>query len=196
MTCSKSPENISMVSSCLKNGEIVILPTDTVYGFSGIVDLKKSEIYRTDDKIRKIKGREESKPLIQLVSSPEEIFKYTEIEMPELLLSKWPGSLTVIVPLKKENPLHDSLPTVAFRCPGDEWLRNVIGECEAPVYSTSVNRSGFPVLETVEDIKREFEAEVSLIVEDGDKKGSLPSTLVLLNGDGSFKILRQGSVVL
>lgn len=196
MTCSKSSENINLVSSILKRGDVVILPTDTVYGFSGIVDLKKSEIYKTDCKIRKIKGREETKPLIQLISSPEEIFKYTEIEIPEILLSKWPGSLTVIVPVKKGCGLNDDLLTVAFRCPGDEWLRKVIGECNAPIYSTSVNRSGFPVLETIDEIRREFEAEVSLIVEDGDKQGSLPSTLVLLNEDGSFKILRQGSVVL
>lgn len=196
MTCSKSSENINLVSSILKRGDVVILPTDTVYGFSGIVDLKKSEIYKTDCKIRKIKGREETKPLIQLISSPEEIFKYTEIEIPEILLSKWPGSLTVIVPVKKGCGLNDDLLTVAFRCPGDEWLRKVIGESNAPIYSTSVNRSGFPVLETIDEIRREFEAEVSLIVEDGDKQGALPSTLVLLNEDGSFKILRQGSVVL
>lgn len=195
MTCSKSTENISLVSSFLKKGEVVILPTDTVYGFSGIVDLKKTEIHKTDDKIRKIKGREESKPLIQLISSVEEIFKYTEIEIPDSLLSKWPGSLTVIVPLKKDCILSDFLPSVAFRCPGDEWLRKVIKECDAPVYSTSVNRSGFPVLETIDEIKQEFEAEVSLIVEDGDKKGSLPSTLVLLNDDGTFKVLRQGCVI-
>ncbi|MCR5079738.1 MAG: L-threonylcarbamoyladenylate synthase [Treponema sp.] len=196
MTCSKSFENITLVSSLLKKGEVVILPTDTVYGFSGIVDLKKSEIYKTDDKIRKIKGREESKPLIQLISSVEEIFKYTEIDLPSALLSKWPGSLTIIVPVKKDCVLNELVPTVAFRCPGDEWLRNVIAECGAPVYSTSVNRSGFPVLEKISEIKREFENEVSLIVEDGDKVCSLPSTLVLLNDDDSFKILRQGSVVL
>ncbi len=92
-----------------------------------------------------------------------------------------------------EVPIGEKCPTVAFRCPGDEWLRTVIERCGAPLYSTSVNRSGSPVLETFDEIKAEFEEEADVIVDDGDKKGSLPSTLILLEEDG-FKILRQGAV--
>ena len=56
-------KSIEILVSALQNGEVVIIPTDTVYGFSGIVDEKKI----TDSKIRKIKGREENKPFIQNV---------------------------------------------------------------------------------------------------------------------------------
>lgn len=178
----------------LKNGGVIITPTDTVYGFSGIVDLNSSiQKYKTDDRIRAIKGRSETKPLIQLISRPEDINLYTDDVIPEKVLSKWPGALTVIVTVKNDSPLEGSFKTVAFRCPGDEWIRKVISLCNAPVFSTSVNRSGSPVLDKINEIETEFEKEVELIIEDGDKKGALPSTLIAVE-NGNIKVLRQGSV--
>ena len=190
--------SIKTTADILKNGGIVIIPTDTVYGFSGIVDLKAANThFETDAKIRAIKGRAETKPLIQLIAKPEDLRLYTDDIIPDSLLSKWPGALTIIVHIKENSPLAETaIPesrTVAFRCPGDEWLRKVIAECGAPVFSTSVNRSGQPVLDTTDAITTEFQNEVDLIIEDGDKKGALPSTLVALE-NGEVKILRQGSV--
>ncbi len=189
-------ESIKTTADTLKNGGIVIIPTDTVYGFSGIVDLKNaSSNFETDAKIRTIKGRAETKPLIQLIARPEDLRLYTDDEIPDSLLSKWPGALTIIVHTKKDSPLaeHAAIPTIAFRCPGDEWLRKIIAECGAPIFSTSVNRSGQPVLDTPAAIISEFENEVDLIIDDGDKKGALPSTLVTIE-NGEVKVLRQGTV--
>ena len=193
-----APDSIQTTADTLKKGGIVIIPTDTVYGFSGIVDLKDSSSnFETDAKIRAIKGRAETKPLIQLIAKPEDIKLYTDDVIPDALLSKWPGALTIIVHIKENAPLAASaIPesrTVAFRCPGDEWLRKIIEECKAPIFSTSVNRSGQPVLDTTEAIVKEFEKQADLIIDDGDKKGALPSTLVALE-NGSVKILRQGSI--
>ena len=77
-------KSLEIVVSALKNGEVVIIPTDTVYGFSGVVD----ENHFTDSKIRKIKGREENKPFIQLISSPSEVFNYTNDFIPQKLIDK------------------------------------------------------------------------------------------------------------
>ena len=194
------PTSIKTTADTLKRGGVVIIPTDTVYGFSGIVDLKDSAAHcETDAKIRAIKGRAETKPLIQLIARPEDLRLYTDDIIPDTLLSKWPGALTIIVHVKEESPLADAaIPesrTIAFRCPGDEWLRKIIAECGAPVFSTSVNLSGQPVLDTTSAITSEFENEVDLIIENGDKKGALPSTLVMLE-NGKVKILRQGSVII
>lgn len=197
----KDSSSIEVTVENLKRGGIVIIPTDTVYGFSGIVDLKGNctakPVYETDSKIRAIKGRAETKPLIQLIAKPEDIHLYTDDVIPPELLAKWPGALTIIVHIKKDSPLAASaIPesgTVAFRCPGDAWLRKIIARCEAPVFSTSVNRSGQPVLDTTAAITSEFENEVALIIDDGDKKGALPSTLVSIE-NGQVKVLRQGSV--
>lgn len=194
------PTSIETTAGILERGGIVIIPTDTVYGFSGIVDLKTAAtLYKTDNKIRTIKGRAETKPLIQLIARPEDLRLYTDDEIPQSLLDKWPGALTIIVHVKKDSPLDDSaIPeshTIAFRCPGDAWLREVISRCKAPIYSTSVNRSGQPILDTTDTINAEFENEVDLIIEDGDKKDALPSTLVMLE-NGTPKVLRQGAVTL
>ena len=197
MIINKNDKNsVKKTIEVLKKGGIVILPTDTVYGFSGIVDSNTTNSpYSTDAKIRSIKGRSETKPLIQLIAKPEDINLYTDDVIPESLLAKWPGALTVIVHTKPDAPLSDEarIPPIAFRCPGDAWLRGIIAECGVPIYSTSVNRSGQPVLEEEVKIAEEFSADVDLIVTDGDKKGALPSTLVSIE-NGIVKILRQGSI--
>ena len=192
--------SIEQTVSTLRAGGIVIIPTDTVYGFSGIVDLAKPAAgtrFETDAKIRAIKGRAESKPLIQLIARPEDIRLYTDDDIPPQLLAKWPGALTIIVHVKENSPLAaTAIPdsrTIAFRCPGDAWLREIIARCGAPIFSTSVNRSGQPVLDSSSAIAAEFAREVDLIIDDGDKKGALPSTLVTIE-NGQARVLRQGSV--
>ncbi len=176
----------------LKSGGIAVLPTDTVYGFSGIVTASGNQ-FNTNQKIIQIKGRAQEKPFIHLIANPKDIYKYTDDKIPDTLLSKWPGALTVIVKIKKNADLVCSMPTVAFRCPGDEWLRHVIELCGVPIYSTSVNRSGKPVLETIPEIEQEFKDEVGLIVDDGEKRGARPSTIVTIDGE-NIKILRQGDI--
>lgn len=180
-------DSIEKTVEILKNGGVTIIPTDTVYGFSGITTKP------TDAQIRAIKGRSETKPFIQLIAQPEDIFEYTNDKIPQYILSKWPGALTIIVHTKPELPLSKILPTIAFRCPGDQWLRTIIQQIGSPIFSTSVNRSGKPVLETINAITKEFENDVDLIIDDGDKKGALPSTLITIE-NGITQVLRQGSV--
>lgn len=199
MTSLKSEaESAQKAAKILLDGKIAVLPTDTVYGFSalaisgaeGTEGPRKSGL---DLKIDQIKKSPESKPLIELISDPLDIYKYTDQEIPSKLLQKWPGALTLLV---KNNAWYKALTgrdATAFRCPGDEWLRRVIGLCGGPIYSTSVNFSGKPVLETEEDILRDFGGVVDLFVLDGDKKNALPSTLVSLL-DGEPKVIRQGAV--
>ena len=179
MICHKSDfDSIEKTVDVLKREGVVIIPTDTVYGFSGILG-------DTELKIRKIKGRDENKPFIQLISKPEDVCLIAKDNIPDKLLKYWPGPLTVIVESVKGG-------TVAVRCPGDAWLRKVIEETGI-IYSTSVNRSGSSVLEECSQIIEEFNNEVELIVCDGDKINSLPSTIVsYVNSE--IKIIRQGSL--
>ncbi|MCF0241964.1 MAG: threonylcarbamoyl-AMP synthase [Treponema sp.] len=179
-----NPDSIFKTSDILKKGGICILPTDTVYGFSSVV------CNENENKIKNIKGRAENKPFIQLISSPKEISMYTDDYIPESLISFWPGPLTIILN-DKRNPGK----TTAFRCPGDEWIRSVIKETGNPIFSTSVNHSGLPVLTLEKDIVSEFEKEVDLIVLDGDSKGTVPSTIVKIQ-EGNIIVVREGAVKL
>ena len=176
----KAPNSAVAAAAELKQGHIVIIPTDTIYGFSGLIG-------KTGEAIACIKGRAENKPFIALIAEPADIYRYTDIKIPEHILNLWPAPLTLIVPLKGQG-------TQAFRCPADEWLRNVVAAAGDAVYSTSVNRSGMPPLTDISTICREFEDSVALIVDGGNLEG-LPSTLVDLTS-GTPCVLRQGSVVI
>lgn len=188
MICHKSDNNSKeLCINAINKNQILIIPTDTVYGFSAIVKEKSD----TDLKIRKIKGRAETKPFIQLIPTPESIKKYTNQSIPQKLLDYWPGPLTIIV--EDIRLQGKEIHTTAFRCPGDQWLRSILSEISEPVYSTSVNRSGNPVLDTEKEIIEEFNSEVDLIVLDGDKKGAVASTIVSV-ADGEVKVLREGAV--
>ena len=125
-----------IVAECILKGGVCVIPTDTVYGFSGIVPWSKN-------KIQTIKGRDEGKSFIQLIVDPNEIYNYTSLSIPSRLFSLWPGALTLVVPVSKGDNAGS---TIAFRCPGDAWLRKVVELVGSPIYSTSVNRSGQPVM--------------------------------------------------
>ena len=176
----KASNSADAAAAELKRGNIVVIPTDTIYGFSGLIG-------KTAEAIARIKGRAEDKPFIALIAEPADIYRYTDLKIPEHILNLWPAPLTLIVPLKGQG-------TQAFRCPADDWLRGVVAAAGDAVYSTSVNRSGTPPLTDIEAICREFEDSVSLIVDDGNLEG-LPSTLVDLTS-GTPRVLRQGSVVI
>ncbi len=183
MILSKSdPESVQIVCDALIKRQVVIIPTDTVYGFSGIVP-------HTDTLIRKIKGREEVKPFIQLVASPADIAKYSSTVIPNRILQHMPGPVTVIV---NDN---DGTGTTAYRCPSDAWLQKILTLCNTPLYSTSTNRSGKEILFDVNKMEKEFGSEVFCIV---DAQSSItsdntPSTIVdLCNNE--IRIVRQGSL--
>ncbi len=196
MLLQKSDTNsIKLTSQVLKKGEIVIIPTDTLYGFSGIVSDTAFNSYTTEEKILKIKGREKSKGLIRLIANPQDIFQYTDSHIPSKFLELWPAPLTLIV--KEKN----SSKTLAFRCPADAWLRELISQTEVSIYSTSVNYSNKPVLSDISEIRTEFEEKVALIVSldenvpanSGKLLSGKASTIVSLVNQKP-EILREGAV--
>lgn len=182
MVIKKNNDAIYICAQMLNEEKVLILPTDTVYGFSGIIE-------KTDNKIRAIKGRGEDKPFIVLIGKPQDIYAITDMKIPSALFSLWPGPLTIIVPQKNGDK------TVAVRCPGDQWLREIIASCGHFIYSTSVNRSSQPILSKITDIVLEFKDEVDLIVDDGNYENASASTIVSLTGKG-VSIIRQGSLVI
>lgn len=173
------PNSNVVAASFLKKGEIVILPTDTVYGFSGIVPDSKQRIFE-------LKRRENTKELISLISEPSDIFAYTDTQIPDFLFTLWPAPLTLIV---KEKKTSESL---AFRCPDDEWLRSVIKKTGQPIYSTSVNYSGFPILTGIKAIRQEFEDKTALIVDGGTLCGASSTIISLL--EEKPVIIRKGKL--
>lgn len=174
----KSPDSAAATASALREGNIVIIPTDTIYGFSGLFG-------KTAEAIARIKGRGEDKPFIALIAEPSDIYRYTDAAIPDYLLQLWPAPLTLIVPMKDSG-------TQAFRCPADQWLRSVIAATGDALYSTSVNHSGTPPLTDIDTICAEFEKDVALIVDGGELTG-LPSTIIDVSC-AVPRVIRQGAI--
>jgi L-threonylcarbamoyladenylate synthase len=171
------------IATAIKESKIVIMPTDTIYGFSCI---KKSEA-----KLREIKKRE-NKPFIYLVSNYEMIKRFDinndiDIDIYRNVLEKnWPNMITFIL-LTKNNE------KIAFRMPNDPVLLKIIDIVGEPIVSTSVNYSGEPIITDIDHIKLEFCNKVDLIVVNKAFTGDKESTIVDLT-DGNYKIIREGVV--
>lgn len=177
----KEKKCISITSSLILKNEVVIIPTDTIYGFSGLLSSEKD--------LMNIKKREKSKKLIYLIEKPEMALEhidetfYSKFEL-DFFFSHWPNPLTIIYKGKTEK-------TIALRCPKDEWLSSLLSNVGYPIFSTSVNISGQASMERIEMIKKTFEKDVSLIVDAGDIKGK--SSTILDVSERPFKVLRLGS---
>ena len=177
----KEKKCISITSSLILKNEVVIIPTDTIYGFSGLLSAEKN--------LMNIKKREKSKKLIYLIEKPEMALEhidetfYSKFEL-DFFFSHWPNPLTIIYKGKTEK-------TIALRCPKDEWLSSLLSNVGYPIFSTSVNISGQASMEKIEMIKKTFEKDVSLIVDAGDIKGK--SSTILDVSERPFKVLRLGS---
>lgn len=196
----QASNSIQATVDALRSRKVVIIPTDTVYGFSAIVpwyvnaNSSTPLIDDTGNAIRAIKGRSETKPFIELIASPLDYSIYTDTVIPQKILSLWPAPLTVIVKRKKEFAKCSSTDSVALRVPADEWLCKVIKACGVPIYSTSCNLANAPILQKIADIDATFGKDC-LIIDDGDKNNALPSTIVDVRGK-EIVVVRQGAVSL
>ena len=182
----EAKECISTISYHMLREDIVIIPTDTVYGFSAIPSTK------TKEKISSIKMRKVSKHLIYLIAKKCDALKYIDTryyskETLETLLSLWPNALTIIF----KSILNEG--TIALRYPDNSWLQDLIIQVGSPIFSTSANISGQATINNIECLEKTFNKDVPLIVDGGIITGS--SSTILDTTCKPFKILRKGNYV-
>ena len=177
----------------LENNGIVILPTDTLYGIIGKAQSKKAV-----EKIYKIKGRDDNKPFIILISSYKELelfgIKINE-KQAKFLKKIWPGKVSVILPCKlsKWEYLHRGTKSIAFRMIGErnKNLFNLIKKV-GPLVAPSVNIQGEKPAENIIEATKYFGDNIDLYINNGQKKSS-PSTLIKYENN-DWTILRQGDI--
>ena len=167
------------------------MPTDTIYGIVGLALNPK-----TVEEIYSLRKRTTDKPMIILISSIEDLQKFdikvTKAQT-DFLKKVWPNPVSVILPCPKEEFkfLHRNKKSLAFRMPCSKMLLNILAKV-GPLVAPSANFEDSKPAETIAEAKKYFGDKVSFYVNDGRVR-SEPSTLVQLSGDGSYKILRQGS---
>lgn len=186
-------EELKKVCEFIKNGEVVIFPTETVYGIgANAFDEKACE------KIFLAKGRPSDNPLIVHISDKKMIPKIaqniTEIEQ-KLIDNFMPGPFTLILNKKNtiSNIVSGGLETVAIRMPDSEIARQIIKNSGVPIAAPSANVSGKPSGTNIEDIRKELEEKVSAIIDGGETKIGLESTVVKVINDIPY-ILRPGKI--
>ena len=177
----------------IKNGGLVIFPTETVYGV-GANGLNKNAI----KKIYEAKQRPLNKPISLLVSNIDMIENVakdiTNIEY-SIIEKFFPGPLTII--LKKKETIPDILTagsdTIGIRMPANDIALNLINYAGVPLATPSANLSGKPSGTNLKDIIKDFDGNVDCFIDDGPSKIGLASTIVKVV-DGVPHILRQGSI--
>ena len=173
----------------MKNGDLIVIPTDTVYGLAA-----KLHDLEALDKIYEIKGRDFSKQIPILISdraSLSDMVKMTPLAL-ELTRNLWPGPLTIVFETKPQFFKLTGEKTVAIRLPNHPIACEIIDEF-GPLRVTSVNKSGQPPLTHIDDIKREFGPYLSKIYEQDREPSNLSSTVIDITGS-EIKILRRGIV--
>ena len=182
-------EKIKIVSEHIKNGGLVIFPTETVYGI-GTNGFSSDSVL----KIFEAKGRKADNPLILHISNKDMlktcVKNVNEIES-KLIDNFWPGPLTIIF-YKKEivpNIVSANLDTVGVRMPSNKIANLLIEYAGVPIAAPSANISGSPSGTNINDIKDEFRDKVDYIIDGGDSKIGLESTVVRVINDTIY-ILR------
>lgn len=177
----------------LLEGEIVILPTDTLYGIHASALNKKSV-----EKIYKIRGRAPEKPFIILIGSIEQLglFKIkVDSKTKEILEKYWPGKVSIILPCpyKEFEYLHRGKNSLAFRLPRKKDLIDLLLKT-GPLISTSVNPENKKPASTIFEAKKYFENKIKYYIDQG-KLESLPSTVIEIK-KGKTTIIRQGDAII
>ncbi len=181
-----APDVVDEVSSKLLNFEVGVLPTDTIYGLSGI--LHPMVVSR----ISKMKKRSENKQFVLLAD--RNILNDICILSPDVeKVIEWGDGKSVSFIVKAKN-IPVNWDTIAVRLTGHPFVKEILAKVKQPIISTSANISGQEPLTSVKDIVRLFGEQIDFAVADEELEvsiQSLPSTIVDLT-QKPFKVLRHG----
>jgi L-threonylcarbamoyladenylate synthase len=186
-------DKINFLAEKIKEGKVVGIPTDTVYGIAARIYDKEAI-----NRIYKIKNRPKNKPLVIFVSDSKEIEDLVE-EIPpfalKLMDNFWPGPLTLIFRASKYVPkdIISNLDTVGIRIPNCKVILDLLKVLKEPLAVTSANISGKKELSSTIEVKKELGDKLDFILDGGVIKHKCVSTIVDVSGDFPV-IIRRGKL--
>ena len=190
---------VQRAAALLRSGEVVALPTETVYGLAAHARDKKAVA-----KIFQIKDRPANNPIIVHIAGIE-MAKHCVTVWPagadQLAKAFWPGPLTLVLPRTEEIPdtVTAGGPTVGVRWPSHPFIQAVIHECNFPLAAPSANLSGRTSPTTAEHVRKQLGGKIPLIIDGGPSQVGIESTVLdltpLLRPEaGPPGILRPGMI--
>jgi len=185
----------------IAEGHLVIFPTETVYGVGA------SAVHRDAmDALSHLKGRTPDKPFTLHLADPREAERYAGRLSPlarRLISKTWPGPLTLVVPDRREGRgepqglVEEALyyqGTIGLRCPDHPVGRAILQAAGVPVAASSANLGGRPPPRRMEEALADLGGRVPLAVDAGPTPLARASTVVRLNDDDSYEVLREGAI--
>lgn len=190
-----SSTDIHSASNYLRNGDLVAVPTETVYGLSanGLNAKAVEEIYN-------VKGRPETKPISLLISGIKSAENFCS-DIPEaayrLAEAFWPGPLTMVLPKKEIVPsiVTAGGKTVGVRCPDHPITLELLKLVDFPLATPSANPSGKASPKSAQEVYDYFHEKIPMILDGGLCSVGIESTVLTFSG-GGIKIFRQGALSL
>lgn len=186
---------IAQAARLLREGGLVAVPTETVYGLAARADRAEAvaAIYRA-------KGRPSFNPLIVHVADLAQARTLAMLDdrAERLAEAFWPGALTLVLPLHEGAPVAPAvtagLPTIALRCPAHPAMRAVIAAAGLPLAAPSANRSGAVSPTSAAHVVASLGAAIDAVVDGGACQAGLESTIVALRTGGEWQMLRPGPI--
>jgi L-threonylcarbamoyladenylate synthase len=192
---STNPRAMPEALDVLRQGQVVGLPTDTVYGVG-------CDPWRIDalDRLYWAKRRPKSMAIPVLLSCPEDVARVAR-DLPAffdaLAQRFWPGGLTLVVPRRPEVPdlLSSGAPSVAVRVPNHAVALRLIAGFGGLLAVTSANISGHPSPITADQVLADLRGRIAVLIDDGECRGGVASSLVDLTTDPPI-LLREGALTI
>ncbi len=186
-------DEVKRAVAILKEGGIVIFPTDTAFGIGCRIDDREAV-----DRLFRIRQRPRDKAtpvLVDSIGMAKQYYADPDDTVEALMHAHWPGALTIVAPCRTDvvyEPVRGSGATIGLRMPDHETILSIIGGVGVPLLGPSANFHGKQTPHAFEDVDPELIALVDAIVP-GTCKHALASTVVAVE-DGDIRIIRQGTV--
>jgi len=192
------PENpnaevINLAATVLRDGGLVVFPTETVYGIGALAESKFGA-----QEIFEVKVRPLDMPLPWLVESEDALDTYG-VEIPEyahrLAKKYWPGPLSLVVKASERVGKDFRAPdgTVALRSPDHEVVTELMAAAGGPIIATSANTHGLPAPASFRDVEPRIITAADLSLDGGETEHQQASTVVLCTGPEPV-VLREGAI--
>ncbi len=186
---------IARAAQILRDGGLVAVPTETVYGLAARADSAE-----TVAKIYAAKGRPDFNPLIAHVRDADHAAEFAQIgdAAARLCGEHWPGPLTLVLSLCDNADLAPAvtagLPTVALRAPAHPVMQALLAQIDFPLAAPSANRSGFVSPTTSNHVLETLAGRIDAVVDGGPTEKGLESTIVAVRAGGAMQLLRPGPI--
>ena len=189
-----SEADLIKAAELIKNGKIVGIPTETVYGLGANASNEAA--------VRNIfaaKGRPADNPLIVHLADFRQAVKYTS-SIPDLayrLAERFcPGPLTMVLPKNDTIPFVTSggLDTVGIRVPSHPVMHRIIELSGCPIAAPSANRSGYPSPTSAAHVMNDMNGRIAAVVDGGESEFGVESTVISIEDELTVRILRPGCV--